>query len=378
MSFTGFTLKDFQVEAINDPRKKLIYRTSTGSGKSIILIERLMAIIQSEERALVVCPKNVKPGWEAYAKTFSLPIDIITRDHIHKNKKHYRIVLVDECSDFGMPTSRRTKGLLASTKNSEYILMASATPISGNLWPLYTYHLIFGHDFGSKRFKQEFYTSFTKSMLKWGKMIEIEIPVPRKDQTTTDRVNRGMDKLCFTHYTKTGEEVHVTKNIGIAFRPLEENTGTNAIYHHETMSPEMIEAVDMEVETGTVIVCYRVTEIEFFMKRYSAPGIYGGGKYTKDYEDIEKYPVIIVQSDTAVGYELPYHSKMIFVSKSYRYDNYTQAIGRIKRIKNMKDNYYINLIPYYLDVPYKTVAHKVNESLNKKEDYDPISYNKNN
>lgn len=54
--------------------------------------------------------------------------------------------------------------------------------------------------------------------------------------------------------------------------------------------------------------------------------------------------IVIAQSGISAGYELKSFNVVIFASKSYRYLDYIQGIGRVLRADALKKNLYINLV----------------------------------
>lgn len=82
---------------------------------------------------------------------------------------------------------------------------------------------------------------------------------------------------------------------------------------------------------------------------------------TKNAEATEEC-VFIAQSSISAGWELPTFPCMIFASHSYSFVDYTQALGRIQRINNIKKNIYIDLITGPVDS-------KVAKTIKLKEDF---------
>jgi hypothetical protein len=54
--------------------------------------------------------------------------------------------------------------------------------------------------------------------------------------------------------------------------------------------------------------------------------------------------VIIIQASISAGYELPTFRTMVFFSKSYRFIDYQQALGRNLRANNLQENDYYHLV----------------------------------
>ena len=54
--------------------------------------------------------------------------------------------------------------------------------------------------------------------------------------------------------------------------------------------------------------------------------------------------IVIAQSSISAGYELPSFPCVIYASKSYRYVDYEQSLGRVLRANHLKKNLYIHLV----------------------------------
>jgi len=93
--------------------------------------------------------------------------------------------------------------------------------------------------------------------------------------------------------------------------------------------------------------------------------------------------VFLVQSSIMYGWELKDYPCIVFVSRSYTYDDYEQALGRVQRADKIKKNIYINLItrPRYerisgRKVPFNDSDQAIHESLLNKEDFSERKYAK--
>ena len=54
--------------------------------------------------------------------------------------------------------------------------------------------------------------------------------------------------------------------------------------------------------------------------------------------------IVIAQSSISAGYELPSFPCVIYASKSYRYVDYEQSLGRVLRANHLKKNLYLHLV----------------------------------
>ena len=63
-----------------------------------------------------------------------------------------------------------------------------------------------------------------------------------------------------------------------------------------------------------------------------------------------KNHIVIAQSSISSGYELPSFPCVIYASKSWRYVDYEQSLGRVLRANHLKKNLYIHLVVKGVDL----------------------------
>ena len=64
-------------------------------------------------------------------------------------------------------------------------------------------------------------------------------------------------------------------------------------------------------------------------------------------QKVDKSPdphIIVAQCSISSGYELPSFPCVIYASKSFKYVDYEQSIGRVLRSNKLKKNLYIHLV----------------------------------
>jgi len=66
--------------------------------------------------------------------------------------------------------------------------------------------------------------------------------------------------------------------------------------------------------------------------------------FIKKVNDSPEPHIIIAQSSISSGYELPTFPCVIYASKSWRYVDYEQSVGRVLRSNHLKKNLYIHLV----------------------------------
>jgi len=66
--------------------------------------------------------------------------------------------------------------------------------------------------------------------------------------------------------------------------------------------------------------------------------------FIKKVNDSSEPHIIIAQCSISSGYELPTFPCVIYASKSWRYVDYEQSLGRVLRANKLKKNLYIHLV----------------------------------
>jgi len=66
--------------------------------------------------------------------------------------------------------------------------------------------------------------------------------------------------------------------------------------------------------------------------------------FIKRVDENDKPHIVIAQSSISSGYELPSFPCVIYASKSFKYVDYEQSLGRVLRSNKLKKNLYIHLV----------------------------------
>jgi superfamily II DNA or RNA helicase len=93
----------------------------------------------------------------------------------------------------------------------------------------------------------------------------------------------------------------------------------------------------------------QILEIEKALKAegYNVSTLTGQTKdrtFIKKVNDSPEPHIIIAQSSISSGYELPSFPCVIYASKSWRFVDYEQSLGRVLRANHLKKNLYIHLV----------------------------------
>ena len=93
----------------------------------------------------------------------------------------------------------------------------------------------------------------------------------------------------------------------------------------------------------------QINEIASSLRRegYKVSTLTGATKdrtFIKTVDESDEPHIIVAQSSISSGYELPSFPCVIYASKSWRYVDYEQSLGRVLRSNKLKKNLYIHLI----------------------------------
>lgn len=383
-----------------DPMHALI-ALGTGGGKTRVCLEL------AEGKTLVICPKQQKLDrtWENNAEKFGLVVNmtVVSKEEFRRDVEKigaFDTVIADECHTLlGVTTDTRTKNKIKIPKTSQLfeafigylertrpkrIYLASATPVTKpmNLWAI---GRIFGKDWDFFKFRARFYIERRMGMR------EIWIQKKSKDleQKLADLTRSFGFVGTLSDWFDVPEQIHETiyvpltdqQNNAIA-RIQSENADPLAVrarcrtiengilYGHEVVggagnvenmvrnsekfqSEKSDHVVRLAQKFEKVLVFAAYTgQIESLQESLAAAGIrtWTLTGATKDRQnvvsDAQNAPsgVVIAQASISSGYELPSFPCVVFASKSFRYVDYEQGLGRVLRANFIKQNFYYHLV----------------------------------
>lgn len=390
-----------QKKIIDDDRKYVGLFLGTGASKTRTALE------MAEGRTLVICPKQQRDDktWERNAEKFDIfvHLTVISKEDLKKQWESlpaFDTIICDEVHTMlGVtPDTRQRKGIqipktsqtfdallgLMLKQKPKRFIPCSATPISKpmNLWALAK---LFGKNWSFFDFRNVYYIERRMGFRR--------IFIPRTDKATLDRLANALQQFGYTgslndffdvpeqthrevHIDLTGEQKDAIKEISKQeadpmVRRARIRTIENGILYGKELTSEDGKTY---VATNNVTL-YGNNKIEYILERAQefkkilifanytaqinaiADALKKAGHNvsmltgaTKDrgavIEEAEKAEnaIVIAQSSISSGYELPSFPCVIFASKSYKYVDYEQGIGRVLRSNALKKNLYIHLI----------------------------------
>lgn len=362
---------------------------STGTFKSRTAIEWAKAW---GGNTLVVCPKGIKINWIRELKKWHadpLRFTIVSKEEFKlRTQRQYDNVIIDEADWFFSAgfKSALSKSLRAYIKRFDpNLLMATATPLRGSPWNIYTASVLLGFTWNYARFRDEFFfPMYMGPRLIWQ---------PKKDEATKEKMRARIAKIAdvvrredhFEIPEQTYETIYIDED-AIQKKMKSENKDVAAIarftaeHRAESMNRNKLSVIGTMAEENErlMVVCRYHEQMDSLREYLADKKIHvcevSGRVSVKDRQAaIDRVNgaggVLLVQSSTVEGYELPNVRVVVFASLDYSYRNRIQAEGRVLRMNAINKNLYVTLIAGDAD-------EAVFNSLSNKQDFDPLKYKK--
>jgi hypothetical protein len=394
-------LYEHQKTTIADDKKRCGLFTGTGTAKTRTALE------MAKGKILVICPKQQREDmtWQKNATKFGLVrnIKVISKEDLRKIYHvlpPYDTVIIDEChSNFGIaPEMRQRKGIQVPKTSQIFeatyaylkkcppkrLYLCSATPVPKPMamWGIAT---ILGQSWNFYEFRAKYYIDI--------RVGQRRVWIPKKDekskQALADLVKAfgytGSLNDFFDVPEQTHKEVYIdlTEPQKRAMKELSHNEADPLVRRARERTIEngvlygknavKINALEEQLIDRTIL--YPSGKIDYIVERaLEFPKLLIFANYTAQINAIadklreEGYTVltltgatkdrktlietaenseaciVIAQSSVSSGWELPSFPCVVFASKSWRFVDYEQGIGRVLRANHLKKNLYIHLI----------------------------------
>lgn len=394
-------LYEHQKKIIKENKLKCGIFTGTGSAKTRTALE------MAEGTTLIICPKQQREDrtWQRNAEEFNIKctMTVISKEDLRKcweTLSAYDTVIIDEVhNNLGvLPHYIQRKGVQIPKTSQIFeatqkylkkhppkrLYLCSATPVGKplNLWAIAT---LLGEDWDFYRFREKYYKEI--------RIGQRRIWIARQDDITKQRLAELVQKFGYTgalqDFFDVPEQTHRTVEIelsGAQKKAVAEMTFNEAdplIRRARLRTIENGVLYGKKIETGHGKVEYMTKEtiiypskkIDYILERAEEfPKLLIFANYTAQINEIarilqeEGYTVstltgktedrvnliqnaekalkhiVIVQSSIGSGWELPSFPCVIYASKSWRYVDYEQSLGRVLRANHLKKNLYIHLV----------------------------------
>ena len=373
------------------PNKYLVAH-STGTGKTYT---GLLVASKRTKSCMIVCPKGVRSKWMEDIKNYPDTIfQIVTKEELRRDWNiipKYEGIIIDECHHFSSIRSQLHKNLLKYIKkhNVQYIWGMTATPYRREPFNIFALAKIHGHNWDYMKFRYTFYREqyFGRKCV-W-------LPKKGMEDDVSKLVKAIGDVVSFEECADLPEIQHKREHFDLtadqtrAFKELELTEANPLTYYmrkHQICSgvgaktakfDYILDLVDTTPKLA--IFCRYTGQIEAIKALLEANNhkVFVINGETKDKSatardaDNALKCVVIIQMDSAEGFELPSVNVIVFASMSYSYLSYVQSMGRFIRIN--KQNH-PKLFVYLLTRG--TIDEDVYKNLLAKKDFDLAIYAK--
>lgn len=395
-------LYSHQVKIIDEDRLKCGLFLGTGASKT------RTALCMAEGHTLVICPKQQRDDttWERENDKWGTKVDltVISKEDIRKmggSLTRYETVIIDEShSVFGItPDTIQRKGvqypktsqIFEATKNfiertkpkRLYLLSATPVPKPMSMWGI---GVLLGQHWDFYSFRQTYYIEVRMGGTR-------RIWMPKKTDEAKQRLANLVQKFGYTgslnDFFDVPEQTHKVVEIALSGeqkRAVENMTFQEAdplvrrarlrTIENGVLYGKHIEELDGKIDQMTnQTTIFKSYKIDYILERaqefpkllifanytaqieeiaralrkegYKVSILNGATKdrsFIKTVNDSDEPHIIVAQCSISSGYELPSFPCVIYASKSFRFVDYEQSLGRVLRANKLKKNLYIHLI----------------------------------
>lgn len=394
-------LYEHQKKIIKEDKHKCGLFLGTGASKTRTALEL------AEGPTLVICPKQQREDetWERENEKWGTKVDlkVISKEDLRKSWEDlpaYTTVIIDEChNNLGVTpmyiqrnkiqrpkTSQifeATKGYVFKHKPKRlYLLSATPVPKPMSMWGI---GILFGQKWDFAAFRDVYYIEIRMGLRR--------IWMPRKDEATRKRLANLIQKFGYTgglnDFFDVPEQTHKTVIIDLTSEQKKAIQNMNMLEADPLVRRARLRTIENGVLYGKKIeelegkidqmtnqtIIFKSHKIDYILERaqefpkllifanytaqieeiakalrkdnYKVSVLNGATKdrsFIRDVNDSPEPHIIVAQSSISSGYELPTFPCVIYASKSWRYVDYEQSLGRVLRANHLKKNLYIHLI----------------------------------
>jgi len=395
-------LYEHQKKIIREDRKRCGLFLGTGASKTRTALE------MAEGKVLVICPKQQREDktWQNENEKWGTKknLTVISKEDLRRDwdiLPVYDTVIIDECHyNLGVLPQLVQKNKIQRPKTSQIFeatrqfliknppkrfYLLSATPVSKplNIWAIAT---LLGQKWDFIAFRYKYYIEIRiggtrriwmpkkgdelKSQLaelvqKFGytgglndffdvpeqthKVVEIELSPEQK---------RGISELQFAEadpLVRRARQRTIENGVLYAKKIEEINQYTDKMSNETRIFPsrKIDYILERAIEFPKLLIyanyTAQINEIAKALRDegYTVSTLTGATKdrtFIKRVDESSEPHIIIAQASISSGYELPSFPCVIYASKSWKYVDYEQSLGRVLRSNHLKKNLYIHLI----------------------------------
>lgn len=395
-------LYEHQKKIIQDNRLKCGLFLGTGASKT------RTALHLAEGSTLIICPKQQREDktWQNENEKWGTnkSITVISKEDLRKDWEslpNYTTVIIDEChNNLGvLPQYVQKKGvqypktsqifeatqkyLARCSPKRLYLLSATPVPKPMSMWAIGT---LLGQKWDFSKFRETYYTEIRMGG-------NHRIWVPKKSDEIKQRLADLVKKFGYTgglnDFFDVPEQTHKVVEIDLCAeqkRAVIEMSLSEAdalvrrarlrTIENGVLYGKKIEQLDGKTDKMTnKTTIYKSNKIDYILERavefpkllifanytaqineiarhlrlegYKVSTLTGETKdrtFIRKVDDSPEPHIIVAQCSISSGYELPSFPCVIYASKSWRYVDFEQSLGRVLRANHLKKNLYIHLV----------------------------------
>lgn len=356
----GKKLWDHQRRFLEKGLDRALLVHETGTGKSITAICWLKQ--RPKLKAVIICPKGIVGKWQRDLKEWGIKAEVITRDNVKRHDiSKYNALVIDEAQDFSSALFAKNRSQRASRIYNHvkmypktHILLLTATPIRSTPWNIHTLGCYINHFWPIKEFRDHFFY-FTDLYGRYH--YELKSDWRKNVRPYVEEIaDIVLMKDCIDVPTQNSQVVTIPwtkkQEIALGAHYLE----PSAAWHERAKAEQG--AVKLKALKGildgyrkAIVVCYYTEQIERYAKELGKDrAVFVLQGSTKDQDSVIEAAkeaddcIFLIQASMGAGFDASEFSVVIFASMSFRYVDYVQMQGRVKRINNLHENLFIHLI----------------------------------
>lgn len=346
----------------NPDHAMLVWETGTGKTVSACVWRNM----RKEVKMLIACPKGIIGKWKRDLKEWNVDpkmTHVVSRDDIKKiDLNNYGGIILDEAQDYSSPLfdknrSKRAEVVYKYVRShpSACVLLLTATPVRSTPWNIHTLACYLNIFWDIREFRQEFfhmtdkYGRFHYEKNKgWQKMIRKHVEEISDIVLMSDCVDvpRQTTKIIQVPWTQK-QENELEKQ-----QYLEPSSEWHSRHRMEQGEPKWKVLKDLiDGYRKVIIVCHFRSQIDDYVEKIGEERqVFVLNGSVKDQDKVIEEAksaddcVFIIQAQMGAGFDAGEFSVVIFASMSFRYVDYVQMKGRVKRINNLHENTFIHLL----------------------------------
>lgn len=392
---------EHQKKIIKENKTRCGLFLGTGASKTRIALELAVG------KTLVICPKQQRDDktWERENEKWETNknLTVISKEDLRsgwEKLQHFQTVIIDEChNNLGVMPAYVQRNRVQRPKASQifeatqaflkkhrpdrlYLLSATPVPKPMSAWAI---GILFGQKWDFNEFRETFYTEIRIGLRR--------VWIPKKNDYVKQRLADVVQKLGYTgglnDFFDVPEQTHKVVEIELTAEqkgaiqelmfteadPLVRRARLRTI-ENGVLYGKKVEAINAQTDKmSSKTTIFKSNKIDYILERamefpkllifanytaqileiekalkaegYNVSTLTGATKdrtFIKKVNDSPEPHIIIAQSSISSGYELPSFPCVIYASKSWRFVDYEQSLGRVLRANHLKKNLYIHLV----------------------------------